>query len=68
MTNSENINIIWDNAYRDEYTTVTDSNDSDIIVAIDDLIGNDPNDLDNYVRVYYDGQHWWIPRSLHFPL
>lgn len=69
MTNSKNINTItWDEAYADTWIIVTDNNNCDIQVTTGDLIEENPNDPDNYVKVCYYGQHWWIPKSMHFPL
>ena len=54
--------------FSDTWIIVTDSNNRDVPVTVDDLIEYEPTDKHRYELVYYDGQTWWISQDLHFPL
>ncbi|MBP9779578.1 hypothetical protein KBD33_03065 [Candidatus Gracilibacteria bacterium] len=62
-------NILFgDEAYSDTWIIVTDDNDCDVQVTIEDLLEDIPGNIDDYVRVFFYGRYWWIHRSLHFPM
>lgn len=54
--------------FSENWIIVTDSNNRDVPVTVDDLIEYEPTDKHRYELVYYDGQIWWISQDLHFPL
>ena len=54
--------------FSENWIIVTDSNNRDIPVTVDDLIEYEPTDKHRYELVYYGGQIWWISQDLHFPL
>ena len=65
MTNK---NIFWDGAYADQWVFVTDSNDCDVQVTLEDLLEEKPIDGNIYIKVYYYSQSWWLSKNLHFPM
>lgn len=61
---------IGEEAFVDKWILVTDSNDCDVQITVDDLLEGIPPDDDShrYVKVYYCDQIWWIHESCHFPI
>ena len=68
MTVSTHTNMFGNEVFKDIWIIVTDSNECDIQVTLEDLIEEEPIDKYNYVKVWYYGQIWWISKNLHFPL
>ena len=62
-------NMFGPEVFVDTWILVTDSNNCDVQVTIDDLMEDIPISQDGrYEKVFYDGQVWWIPKELHFPM
>lgn len=61
-------NIFGPETFADNWIIVTDNNDCDIQVTIDDLIEYQPTDNHSYHQVYYAGQPWWISQDIYFPM
>ena len=67
-SNSTTRELFGPETFSDNWIIVTDSNNRDVPVTVDDLIEYEPTDKHRYELVYYDGQIWWISQDLHFPL
>ena len=67
-SNNTTRDLFGPETFSDNWIIVTDSNNRDVPVTIDDLIEYEPTDNHRYELVCYDGQTWWISQDLHFPL
>ena len=68
MTVSTYINMFGDETFAETWIIITDSNDCDIHVTVEDLMEEELIDKYNYVKVWYYGKSWWISKNIHFPL
>jgi hypothetical protein len=68
MTSSTRANMFWDGNFSNTWIIVTDSNNCDIQVTLEDLMKEKPIDKNIYIIVDYCGQSWWISQDLHFPM
>lgn len=63
-----NASIFGDEVFSDQWIIVSDSNDCDVPVTLEDLLLEKPNDDNTYIKVCYYGQSWWLSKNLHFPM
>lgn len=63
------VDFFGDYTFSEEWLTVTDSNGRSVQVTADELISDEvPISTSQYVKVYYLGQEYWIPKNIHFPM
>ena len=59
-------NLFGPEVFSDEWIIVTDRNDCDIQVTVDEIFEFPTKESD--IEVFYDSQPWWIDKNLHFPM
>jgi hypothetical protein len=60
--------VFFDEAFEQKWIIVTDRNGCNLYVEQEDLMEMRPDSKNNYIRVDYYGQSYWIHQDLHFPL